>query len=245
MSILCGFNNNNETVFIDDAVKGEDTVYCFDCKEELVSKKGSIRIHHFAHKAVSNCSGESWEHKYGKEFIRRNIDKIMLRNICIKCNDEYDGDFGGCYVLLEKGYKGYILDCAVYDENKRLCDVVEIYFTHKTEIEKIDTILSSDIGYYEIDANSIINNTDKDVFKNMYKKFVCDKCEENIKEKEKEKTIKKREKTVSTGVMCGKNCKKCKKKYWIENKLGYSIWCCVSCRVDCDKCINDTHFKRL
>lgn len=53
-------------------------------------------------------------------------------------------------------------------------------------------------------------------------------------------TIKK-EKTL----MCGRYCSKCKKIYWIENKLGYSILCCVQCRIDCDKCINDTHFKRI
>jgi len=50
---------------------------------------------------------------------------------------------------------------------------------------------------------------------------------------------------IQEGIKCGRYCYKCKKTYWLNNKQSFHIRCCVSCRVDCDKCINDTHFKRL
>lgn len=234
MSILCGFNKNNETVFINDDFKGN--VYCFDCKKELIRKKGNIRIFHFSHKTVSNCNGESWQHKYGKEYISRNIKKIKFSNKCLKCKEEYHENFDDCYVLEEKSYKQYVLDCAVYDDNHNIVCAVEIYYTHKTTREKIDDILSSDIGYYELCANDIINNTDNNIFKNLYKKYLCTDCEEQDKQEQKlskftELELELEPEPKTDGIMCGRYCQTCKRKYWINNKQGFRIKNCVKCRL--------------
>ena len=249
MSILCGFNDKKEIKFIDDVIKGE-TIYCFDCEGKLISKKGEVRKHHFSHSIESDCMGESWEHKYSKEFIARNIHKIYCVEKCRRCHNPEEEEFTNCYVILEHGYKGYVIDCAIFNLEGEFICAIEIYNTHKTEREKINTIKSDGIGFYEISTNSIIKNKNNFVFNNTYHDFICNKCiqkeeKEKEREKEKEKEIIEVDHKKNNQIMCGRNCYTCEKVYWINFDKGFHIMCCEKCRTNCDKCINNKHFKRL
>ena len=56
---------NGERIWIDDDCK--ETVFCPECKSEMIPVRGEIVQHHYRHKADSDCPGESakhWSKKY-------------------------------------------------------------------------------------------------------------------------------------------------------------------------------------
>jgi hypothetical protein len=235
MSILCGFNDKKETKFIDDDHIKDETIYCFDCKGKLISKKGDVRKHHFSHSIESDCMGESWEHKYSKEFIGRNINKIRLVERCGRCSKKETEYFKNCYVILEHGYKGYVVDCAVFNEDGIFFCAIEICHTHKTDQEKIDTLTSNGIAFYELSTDSIIKNKNNFVFDSIFNNksdtsgIICNTCIEREEQEEQEEQETKKRKSV---VMCKRYCYTCKKIYKIENRIGMHIKCCNKCKIN-------------
>jgi len=61
--MLIGISDNGDRIIARDAIK-KAKFFCPSCHEELILKKGEIKIHHFAHKAESTClyAGESLDH---------------------------------------------------------------------------------------------------------------------------------------------------------------------------------------
>ncbi len=55
--MFIALNHNGERVTIEEAVKSEKYI-CPDCHSELIQKRGSVNIHHFAHTAGGDC--DSW-----------------------------------------------------------------------------------------------------------------------------------------------------------------------------------------
>lgn len=63
---------NGKNVHIDDYVKEEhrnESCVCLDCGKPLVARKGKIKTHHYSHKSVSDCQGETILHKLGKQVV--------------------------------------------------------------------------------------------------------------------------------------------------------------------------------
>ena len=56
-SMFIALNSSGKRVTIEEAVKGEK-YNCPDCHSELIQKRGSVNIHHFAHVAGGDC--DSW-----------------------------------------------------------------------------------------------------------------------------------------------------------------------------------------
>lgn len=56
----------------EDARKGLNYL-CPECEEPLVFRAGEYMVKHFAHKANTNCSGESIIHKTAKMLIAQTI----------------------------------------------------------------------------------------------------------------------------------------------------------------------------
>ena len=68
--------NDGKIVFIDDLENGlRCGCICSKCKEPLVAKnRGKTdRIHYFAHKSDSKCSGETQAHLFAKDIIAREM----------------------------------------------------------------------------------------------------------------------------------------------------------------------------
>ena len=61
--MLVGVSENDNRILARDASK-ESKFFCPSCQEQLILKKGNVKIHHFAHKAESTClyAGESLDH---------------------------------------------------------------------------------------------------------------------------------------------------------------------------------------
>ena len=75
--MLCGIRcSDGHKVFASESLKEESPFACPRCKQELVIRKGNIKIHHFAHKPPFNCShgeGETEAHRRCKESIYKAL----------------------------------------------------------------------------------------------------------------------------------------------------------------------------
>lgn len=74
-STLFGQNAAGLLVHVSGAKSGaSDELFCPDCEGRLVAKKGSVRVHHFAHASGTECSGagETALHRLAKDLLRKN-----------------------------------------------------------------------------------------------------------------------------------------------------------------------------
>ena len=84
--MLIAYSASNNRIFIDEAVPLEE-YFCPSCKGLLVTKKGEIRRHHFAHKPGSKCTDtwyplydtSEWHYDWQSRFPREN-QEIVLRH---------------------------------------------------------------------------------------------------------------------------------------------------------------------
>ena len=79
---------NNKVKSITNITKF-DEAYCLQCGEKLMLKNGDVKIKHLAHYPNSNCvykdereykhrgNGESYEHKYAKEFYLFVVMRVL------------------------------------------------------------------------------------------------------------------------------------------------------------------------
>ena len=75
-----------------DETKSGDLHYCLGCDQEMITKKGKVRRHHFAHKApFTHCDSDNALHETGKANICRGFlqaaDSGQQYNLGFPCND--------------------------------------------------------------------------------------------------------------------------------------------------------------
>lgn len=181
---------NNKVKSITNITKF-DEAYCLQCGEKLMLKNGDVKIKHLAHYSNSNCiykdereykhrgNGESYEHKYAKEFLKDNLTYFRQygNQIIIK-----DGEFklGGYTDLkinsIEMEYRGlqdelkleraYIPDILIRTDNTLIA--LEIYKSNKKDVGDItELLIGKNISVYEIDINNVNLTNINTVFKNM------------------------------------------------------------------------------
>ena len=181
---------NNKVKSITNITKF-DEAYCLQCGEKLMLKNGDVKIKHLAHYSNSNCiykdereykhrgNGESYEHKYAKEFLKDNLTyfRQYANQIIIK-----DGEFklGGYTDLkinsIEMEYRSlqdelkleraYIPDLLIRTDDTLIA--LEIYKSNKKDIDDItELLIGKNISVYEIDISKISVIDIKSIFKNM------------------------------------------------------------------------------
>lgn len=139
---------------------------CISCGEPLISKLGNVRIKHFCHKKENNsCSYETYLHRASKfklyKYIKDNIDnnkplliELEQEIICSKCMfdfskiknciidikiNEYDLLKRYTQVLLEKKIDNLVPDILLANSDFSDYIFIEIFVTHKSEVNKIET----------------------------------------------------------------------------------------------------------
>jgi competence protein CoiA len=91
--MLCGIRcQDNLKVFASTSERDHGPFNCPGCKDELVLRKGRIKVHHFAHKPPYHCQrgeGESDAHRKCKESIYNSLSKYTHVT-----NLDVEADFG-------------------------------------------------------------------------------------------------------------------------------------------------------
>jgi len=148
-----------------------DKYICPDCNKDLVLKKGSVRIHHFAHFKDDNpCNyynkpSESQIHKDAKMLLKSLLDKKIPISLIRKCPDktctnqkceQYKipeiTDTSKIIIEHRFNYNGLKIADVAYIDNGEIVYIFEICNTHKTEE------INRPEPWFEIDAIKFINS---------------------------------------------------------------------------------------
>ena len=78
--MFIALNNKGERVTIEEAVKGEKYI-CPDCNSELIQKRGSVNIHHFAHMAGGDC--DTWSEMTEWHLMWQNQFQEQYREVTL------------------------------------------------------------------------------------------------------------------------------------------------------------------
>ncbi len=113
-TMLCAQRKSNrQSVFADSEARSSGPFLCPECEEEVVLRRGSVRLSHFAHKAVVSCihgAGETDAHRRCK----REIYEALLR------------EPGVTKVALERSLKTCRPDVSAYIKNVPVAIEVQI-----------------------------------------------------------------------------------------------------------------------
>lgn len=152
LAIPVAYNTKKELVLITETKESEE-YHCVECGSELITRKGEIRVHHFAHKNIGECSGEGIIHKYVKiklakqGFLTNKFgDKVMFKSY--EFEKKIDKFYADLYVITEH-------DVPI---------IIEIEVTHKNTQEKVDYYNSQYMPYINIQIPKYALLDEIDVF---------------------------------------------------------------------------------
>lgn len=170
--------NSDKIIHIKDTTNNE-TYYCNECNNILIPKKGKIKVHHFCHKFMSNCSGgsiESLEHKYAKQFMSDNLNNIVIIKNCKICNKNNEHNYKNHRIKQEYRIGRYTVDLVILN-NDNLIAVIEIFHTHQTEWNKKRMIELYPLEFIEIRTFDLIsaNKVDEIITINVQEDY-CKEC---------------------------------------------------------------------
>lgn len=162
---------NNNLVSIEEVESGENCgCICPSCKQVLVAKKGSLRLHHFAHKSNSTCKYgyETSLHLLAKKIIEKQ-NKFVIPELAVNCGcdkiiirESIQINISNVYVEknLENVKPDIILE--ILNKNNQIQKfAVEIYVTHKIDDKKLEKIKSLNLSTIEIDLSEINKEIEK------------------------------------------------------------------------------------
>ena len=132
---------------------------CAVCGHKLVARKGTRKVHHFAHYKAEECVGslETALHKAAKEILERNkylkIPEVSTGLITrdIQLYPEQTIYFDRVY--LEKRFNNITPDLIIESNGKQL--IIEIAVTHFIDKEKVMKISDLNISTLEINLSNI------------------------------------------------------------------------------------------
>ena len=130
---------------------------CPACKAPLVARKGSQKVHHFAHYRTPECSGalESSLHHLAK-FILSHKRKLVLPPVCIHGSDfpvQYASTFQYASAQVEQFIDGIQPDLILSSIYKKVA--VEIAVHHVATPAKVWQLQQSRLAAIEIDVKAI------------------------------------------------------------------------------------------
>jgi len=126
---------------------------CPACGERLIAKKGSKKVHHFAHHSGTNCEyGYETSLHLAAKSILMNAKKMTLPAVYVhfkntgrsKALVSEPREITIDHVELEKRYDDIVPDVVVYSEGKFF--FVEIFVTHSIDDLKLNKLKREDIS---------------------------------------------------------------------------------------------------
>ena len=144
---------DEQLVFIDDVLNGKKcNCICSKCKDPLVAKNGGkIYVHHFAHSADTECTGESLAHLKAKEIIKMK-KYLWLPTL----NEDKKVEFDNVDDEALIGDSNFRVDLICKADNKSI--IVEIVVTHDIDSFKSIYLKSHKVNTLIIDLSRELEN---------------------------------------------------------------------------------------
>ena len=214
---------------------------CSKCNTKVIFRNCETKVNHFAHYSLSDCTGESDIHKFGKEQLKRWLDQnysIYIKRFkkIVAILEKGDND----EVFIEKGGLGYIADVALYTNGKPRI-ILEVTHTHKTctkrPCEWYDIPAYSIREPIEIDYDNkivIIHGEKGLIYKPKTKELNCEEQERLEWAEYYGKYVNKSKKVNGIGYICDVTCLECGRityyPIYSEKRRGYLNLCAYGCK---------------
>ncbi|QCJ45506.1 hypothetical protein FAY30_26575 (plasmid) [Bacillus sp. S3] len=177
VKLHCAYDETGSLVFIKDRIEKNRIYYCPHCKEEVFSKKGSIREHHFSHKPDTECSAnyETILHFEAKHYLAEKINDgegidlpfdlgkhipalELLKNEAgisdhsIISLSEIISFYDVISASTETVIPGsqFIADIICLDKGDNKALACEVFVSHELDDEKIEFLKSNQFPYLEL-----------------------------------------------------------------------------------------------
>ncbi len=165
-----------------DAPKNPNLFTCIGCGTDMIVKQGEQIQHHFAHKTLSTCKGESKIHMDAKNSIRDNL-KHWKFHICNNRNHLpttfANAEYGVCEdPIYEKRKVKFRPDVGVYDAHGKLIAAIEVHHTHPISHEKRQYLRDMGLVVLEVTASDVDRAAKSKSFSVLCPKEGCKACEE-------------------------------------------------------------------
>lgn len=208
---------DNMLIHIDDVQRGLDCgCICPSCGSKLIARKGSKKIHHFAHYNSEECNNciETSIHMLAKEILSEEM-RIKIPAVYLSFSPESYKDEQLIYdeqlvkfdkVYLEKRIDDIIPDVVLELNGSKL--LVEIYVTHGVDEQKENKIKEIGISTLLIDLSNQDYEISKEYLKEILlndtdnKKWIYNKKEREIYNRFKEKARPFQDAGNLNGVFC-------------------------------------------
>lgn len=183
LSVPFALNNKNELVSVQDALRNEG-YFCPSCGDNVILKKGEIKVAHFCHKIGNICNQETIVHKTAKFLIQTTVlDWILnkksspiMKRKCVCCGLEREQLLPSFIDDVSLEYRlsdGFIVDVILMSEGNPKA-AIEIKVTHAVDDVKANKI---SVPFIELDGNEIIKNPAVwSPLQDKFKPIACLKC---------------------------------------------------------------------
>lgn len=165
-----GLNENNMLVHVDEVERGKKcNCVCPGCGSSLIASKGRKNQPHFKHAANNECDGglESAIHLAAKKMILERKQITLPKLECVVTASDSRGishkkretivkeamSIKLDFVQEEAELNGIRADLLAEKNNTRL--IIEIFFRHKVDDQKLEKITSSNVSAIEINLSDL------------------------------------------------------------------------------------------
>lgn len=172
-----GLNENNTLVHISDVESGKKCgCVCPSCRSPLIAAKGRKNQHHFKHAGGHTCEGglESAIHLAAKQIIMQKKEITLPEYVSTVSKKDSRGEEytasetiaqGGTVISFDSTQEeaelhGMKADIFATKGQKQL--IIEIFYQHKVEDEKIEKIAKANISAIEINLSDLSPDDVKD-----------------------------------------------------------------------------------
>lgn len=178
--------STDRVVMAESVDRKEAPFLCFECRKELVLRRGQSNVAHFAHKTDPNsmCGGggpESWQHKLAKQLLGDHLHEWRFETRCSDCNTRISSKkyFKSKYeAQIEHHFFDFYVDVMVMSQNEPLA-AIEVRYSHPVDDEKKAFFKSRNIPMFEVDAEQVIRAHEKGTFRAIkLTSKRCSTCEE-------------------------------------------------------------------
>ena len=165
-------NENKKSIHVADVERGKKcNCVCPDCKSPLIASKGTKQQNHFKHiaknVAKNECKGESVIHLAAKQIIIER-KQITLPGYIVTASkrDSRGKEYSERELVVEDGMvicfdsvqeeidlHGMKVDILAKKDNRLL--IIEIFYCHKVEDQKLGKIAEANISAIEIDLSDL------------------------------------------------------------------------------------------
>lgn len=159
-----GADANQRLVRAAEAQRGIE-YRCPQCDGLLVLRAGDVKITHFAHKANTDCSGETLLHQIAKRLVAQVVNecttsaskRLAMSCMCTRCNRAFQSSMSAkafSRAEIEKRIGPFVCDVVAFRDSEPVL-AIEVLATHA-----VDEVKARDLGlpWIELSAEAIIDD---------------------------------------------------------------------------------------